>query len=33
VKQWPDFAEQADVMKDWRKVIRQNHRLDLPAQA
>jgi serine/threonine-protein kinase HipA len=33
VKQWPDFAEQADVMKEWRKVIRQNHRLDLPAQS
>jgi serine/threonine-protein kinase HipA len=33
VKHWPDFAEQANVMKDWRKVIRQNHRLDLPAQS
>ncbi|HWY32936.1 MAG TPA: HipA domain-containing protein [Candidatus Acidoferrum sp.] len=33
VKQWPDFAEQADVMKEWRKIIRQNHHLDLPAQS
>ena len=32
VKKWPDYAEQADVMNDWRKQIRQNHRLDLPAK-
>src|SRR5271169_5238635 len=28
VKQWPEFAEQSDVMNDWRKTIRENHRLD-----
>jgi serine/threonine-protein kinase HipA len=33
VKKWPDYAEQADVMNDWRKIIRQNHRLDLPAKS
>ena len=32
VKKWPDYAEQADVTNDWRKIIRQNHRLDLPAK-
>jgi len=32
VKKWPDYAEQAKVMNNWRKQIRQNHRLDLPAQ-
>ena len=32
VKKWPDYAEQAEVMHNWRKQIRQNHRLDLPAQ-
>ncbi len=32
VKKWPDFAEQAEVMNDWRKQIRQNLRLDLPAK-
>jgi serine/threonine-protein kinase HipA len=32
VKKWPDYAEQADVMNDWRKQIRQNLRLDLPAK-
>ena len=32
VKKWPDYAEQADVMNDWRKQIRQNLRLDLPVK-
>jgi serine/threonine-protein kinase HipA len=32
VKKWPDYAKQADVMNDWRKQIRQNLRLDLPAK-
>ena len=32
VKKWPDYANQAEVMNDWRKQIRQNHRLDLPAK-
>jgi len=32
VKKWPDYAEQAEVMHNWRKQIRQNHRLDLPAK-
>jgi serine/threonine-protein kinase HipA len=32
VKKWPDYAEQADVMNDWRKQIRQNLRVDLPAK-
>ena len=29
VKRWPEFAEEADVMKDWRKTIGENHRLGL----
>ena len=32
VKKWPDYAEQAKVTTDWRKQIRQNHRLDLTAK-
>lgn len=32
VKKWPNFAEQADVMNNWRKQIRQNLRLNLPAK-
>jgi len=32
VKKWPGYAEQADVTNDWRKQIRQNHRLNLPAK-
>jgi serine/threonine-protein kinase HipA len=32
VKKWPDYAEQAEVTTDWRKQIRQNHRLDLAAK-
>jgi serine/threonine-protein kinase HipA len=32
VKKWPDYAEQAEVTTDWRKQIRQNLRLDLPAK-
>jgi serine/threonine-protein kinase HipA len=32
VKRWQEFAEQADVMNDWRKTIGENHRLDLPAK-
>ena len=31
VKKWPDYADQAEVMNDWRKQIRRNHRVDLPA--
>jgi hypothetical protein len=30
VAKWPDYAEQAQVMSDWRKQIQRNHRLDLP---
>jgi len=30
VAKWPDFAEQARVMDDWRKQIQHNLRLDLP---
>ena len=33
VKNWPDAAEQAGVTQDWRKVIRQNHRLDWPVNS
>ena len=30
VAKWPDYAEQAQVMNDWRKQIQCNLRLDLP---
>ncbi len=30
VAQWPAYADQARVTKDWRKQIQKNHRLDLP---
>jgi len=30
VAQWPDYAEQARVLTDWRKQIQSHHRLDLP---
>ena len=30
VAKWPDYAEQAQVMNDWRKQIQGNLRLDLP---
>jgi len=30
VAKWPDYAEQAQVMKDWRKQIQSNLRLNLP---
>lgn len=30
VSRWPDFAEQAQVVSDWRKQIQHNHRVDLP---
>jgi serine/threonine-protein kinase HipA len=32
VTQWSAFAEQAQVMDGWRKVIQSNLRLDLPAR-
>ena len=32
VKRWPEFAEQADVMKEWRNQIQHNLRLDLPGK-
>ena len=32
VTQWPAFAEQAQVMEAWRKVIQRNLRLDLPSR-
>jgi serine/threonine-protein kinase HipA len=32
VKKWPDYAEQAQVMNQWRKQIQENHRLNLPTQ-
>lgn len=28
VAKWPDYAEQAQVMDDWRKQIQRNHRLE-----
>ncbi len=31
VAKWPDYAEQAQVMNDWRKQIQSHLRLDLPA--
>ncbi len=30
VAQWPDYAEQAQVMNEWRKQIQRHHRLALP---
>ncbi len=30
VLKWPDYAEQAQVMGDWRKQIRHHHRLEFP---
>jgi hypothetical protein len=30
VANWPDYAEQAQVMSDWRKQIQSNHRLAFP---
>ena len=30
VAKWPDFAEQANVMDEWRKQIQRHLRLDLP---
>jgi len=30
VAKWPDYAEQAQVMSDWRKQIQSNHRLAFP---
>jgi serine/threonine-protein kinase HipA len=30
VSKWPDYAEQAQVMQEWRKQIQRNLRLDLP---
>jgi serine/threonine-protein kinase HipA len=30
VSKWPDYAEQAQVMNNWRKQIQRNLRLDLP---
>ena len=32
VTKWPEFAEQAQVMDAWRKVIQRNLRLDLPSR-
>ncbi|MDD5141216.1 MAG: HipA domain-containing protein [Verrucomicrobiales bacterium] len=32
VSKWPDYAEQAQVMNNWRKQIQQNLRLDLLRQ-
>ena len=30
VTKWPDYAEQAQVLTDWRKQIQRHHRVDLP---
>jgi serine/threonine-protein kinase HipA len=30
VAKWPDYAEQANVINDWRKEIQNNFRLNLP---
>jgi serine/threonine-protein kinase HipA len=30
VAKWPNFAEQANVMDEWRKQIQHHLRLDLP---
>ena len=32
VKRWPEFAEQANVMKEWRNQIQHNLRLYLPGK-
>ena len=32
VKRWPEFAEQSNVMKEWRNQIQHNLRLDLPGK-
>ena len=32
VKRWPEFAEQANVMEEWRDQIQHNLRLDLPGK-
>jgi serine/threonine-protein kinase HipA len=31
VSKWPEYAEQAQVMKGWRKQIQSSLRLNLPA--
>jgi serine/threonine-protein kinase HipA len=30
VEKWPDYADQAQVMNDWRKQIQRSLRLELP---
>jgi serine/threonine-protein kinase HipA len=30
VAKWPDYAEQARVMSEWRKQIQSSHRLEFP---
>jgi serine/threonine-protein kinase HipA len=30
VAKWPDYAEQARVMREWRKQIQSNHGLEFP---
>ena len=32
VKKWPEYAEEAQVMSQWRKQIQENHRLNLSTQ-
>ena len=32
VAQWPDFAEQAGVIKEWRSQIQGHLRLNLPRE-
>jgi serine/threonine-protein kinase HipA len=32
VTKWPEFAEQAQVMEAWRRVIQRNLRLDFPSR-
>ena len=30
VAEWPEYAERARVMSEWRKQIQSNHRLEIP---
>ena len=30
VAKWPEYAERAQVMREWRRQIQSNHRLEIP---
>ena len=32
VAKWPEYAERAQVMSEWRKQIQSNHRLGIPSK-